>query len=237
MIAIPAIDLRGGYCVQLVGGSYATERIRLPDPIGIAREFSRVGFSRLHVVDLDAATQRGSNEALLRDLIRDAGMDVQVGGGLREEDQVDDLFDAGARWAVVGTRAVHDLDWLATVALSSPGDIILAVDVTQGRVASHGWTRTLPRDAIDLVDEVSGMPLAGILVTAVDRDGRLDGPDLHLIETVVEASHVPVIASGGIASMAHLRNIEDRGAAAAVVGTALYTGALSPFAVASEFAA
>lgn len=150
---------------------------------------------------------------------------------------MDDVLEEGARWAVVGTRAVQDLDWLSTVAARAPGEVILAVDVTQGRVATHGWTRMLPRDAVELVGEVADIPLAGIMVTAVDREGRLDGPDLHLIEDVVEAARVPVIASGGIASMAHLRNVEDRGAAGVVIGTALYTGALSPAAVASEFAA
>ncbi|HEX9562326.1 MAG TPA: 1-(5-phosphoribosyl)-5-[(5-phosphoribosylamino)methylideneamino] imidazole-4-carboxamide isomerase [Gemmatimonadaceae bacterium] len=237
MIAIPAIDLRDGFCVQLVGGSYAAERVRRPDPVAIAREFSRLGFTRLHVVDLDAATGRGSNEALMREVIREARIDVQAGGGLRDDDRVAETLEAGARWAVLGTRALQDIDWLAELASARPDEIILALDVRRRRIVVEGWNRSLPRSALDLVSEVAGLPLAGILVTCIDREGRLEGPDLHLVEDVVDAAGVPVLASGGIATLAHLRNLDDRGAAGAVIGTALYLGTLSPSAVASEFAA
>lgn len=237
MIAIPAVDLREGHCVQLVGGAYSAERVRLPDPAGVAREFARVGFTRLHLVDLDAATGRGSNAALMREVIHHAGIDVQAGGGLRDESRVRDLLDDGARWAIVGTRGVKDLDWLAELAADRPDEVILAVDVKEGRVASHGWSQSLPRTALDLVEEVRDLPLGGLLVTAIDREGRLEGPDLRLIEDLVEATALPVLASGGVSTLAHLRTLEDRGAAAAVIGTALYVGALNPSAVAMEFAA
>lgn len=237
MIAIPALDLRDGYCVQLVGGAYAAERIRLPDPVGIARDFARAGFTRAHVVDLDAATGHGSNAALVRDVIRGADMDAQVGGGLRDDDRVADVLDAGARWAVVGTRAMQDLDWLSDLASATPDTVIVAADVRHGRLVVEGWSRAIPRDPVDLVGELAGLPLAGILVTCVDREGRLDGPDLRLVEDVVESAGVPVLAAGGIATVAHLRHLEDRGAAAAVIGTALYVGALNAHAVAGEFVA
>ncbi len=237
MIAIPAIDLREGSCVQLIGGSYASERIRLPDPVGIAREFVRLGFSRLHLVDLDAATGRGSNEDLVRTILGLPAVHVQVGGGLRDEARVAEVLEQGAGMAVVGTRAMHDLDWLSDMAEKYPGEIVLAMDVRHGRLATHGWIHDMPGDPIDLADEVSRLPLGGILVTAVDREGRLCGPDLHLVEDVVESAGVPVLASGGIASLHHLRDLEDRGAAAAVVGTALYTGALAPALVAREYGA
>jgi len=236
MIAIPAIDLRDGCCVQLVGGVYSAERVRLPDPLGVAREFARLGFGRIHVVDLDAATGRGDNGRLVDDIIRNGGAEVQAGGGLRDEDRVRDVLDTGARWAIVGTRALRDLDWLAELAAANPGEIILAVDAKGGRVASHGWTTTLPRTPVDLAEEVVDLPLAGILVTAIDREGLLEGPDLRLVEDVAEASRAPILASGGIASVAHLRSLEDRGAAGAVIGTALYLGTLNPAAVAMEFA-
>lgn len=236
MIVIPSIQLRDGCCVQVGSGASASERIRLPDPVGIAREFSRVGFARLHLIDLDAAEGRGSNAGVVRDLIREVGMDVQAGGGLADEDTVRVVLDAGARWAVVGRPGLRDLDWLSALAAGNPGDLILAIDVSPGRGAVSGWSRTLPHEVVELVEEVADIPLAGVLVTAVDRGGRLEGPDLHLIEDVVDVARVPVIAAGGIATIAYLRNLEDRGAGAAVVGTALYTGALSPSAVASEFA-
>lgn len=236
MIAIPAIDLREGHCVQLVGGAYSAERVRLPDPAGVAREFARAGFARLHLVDLDAATGRGSNTALVREVIREAGVDVQAGGGLRDESRVRDLLDDGARWAMVGTRGVQDLDWLSELANDRPDEIILAVDVKDGRVASHGWSQSLPRTPLDLVEEVRDFPLGGLLVTAIDREGRLEGPDLRLVEDLVEATTLPILASGGVSTLVHLRTLEDRGAAGVVIGTALYVGALNPSAVAMEFA-
>ena len=116
MIVVPAVDLRGGHCVQLVGGDYADERVRLDDPRGVAREWARIGFSRLHVVDLDAATGRGHNNDVIREILRDAGVPVQVGGGIRQESQIDRLIDDGASWVVVGTRAVEDEDWRVEMA-------------------------------------------------------------------------------------------------------------------------
>jgi phosphoribosylformimino-5-aminoimidazole carboxamide ribotide isomerase len=126
MIVIPAVDLRGGYCVQLVGGDYADERVRLDDPAAVAREWARVGFSRLHVVDLDAATGRGTNSDVIRDILRDATVPVQIGGGIRDEAQIDRAIDDGASWVVIGTRAIQDEDWRGEMAHKFPGRIIIA---------------------------------------------------------------------------------------------------------------
>jgi phosphoribosylformimino-5-aminoimidazole carboxamide ribotide isomerase len=236
MIAIPALDLRQGACVQLVGGNYAEERVRLEDPRGVARIWAHAGFARLHVVDLDAATNRGSNSALVRDLLSDRLADVQVGGGLRTTDQITDLLDAGARYAVVGTRALSESGWISDLATAHPHEIIVACDVRDRQIVSHGWTRTLPRNILDAIEELNSLPLAGVLVTAVHREGRMEGPDYFLLEDVVESAQFPVYAAGGIGNMGHLRSLADRGVAAAVIGMALYTGALNPHMVAEEFA-
>jgi phosphoribosylformimino-5-aminoimidazole carboxamide ribotide isomerase len=235
MIAIPAIDLREGACVQLVGGEYAEERVRLPDPLAVAREWTRYGFRRLHVVDLDAATGRGSNERVVADLLRESSVDVQVGGGIRSTTQVEALLASGARAVVVGTRALEDADWLARVSGAYPNEILVAADVRDRRVVTHGWTRTLPREIMDVTEELSTLPLAGLLVTAVHREGKMQGTDLFLMEDVVEAASFPVYASGGIRSLADLRALADRGIAAAIIGMALYTGAIDPWQTAEEF--
>lgn len=237
MIAIPAVDLREGACVQLVGGEFANERVRLEDPIAVAREWARVGFARLHVVDLDAALAKGNNRALVRELLREQLADVQVGGGLRTSDAVHDILDDGARYAIVGTRALEDLDWLAELAQDNPGEIILAADVRERRITTQGWQRTLPRDVLDLVEEINALPLAALLVTAVHREGQLQGTDLPLMEDVVEAAAFPVHAAGGVGSVADLHALEDRGVAGAVIGMALYTGAIDPRVLVDEFAA
>lgn len=235
MIAIPAIDLREGACVQLVGGEYADERIRLPDPIGVAHEWTRYGFRRLHVVDLDAATGRGTNQRIVAELLRETVAEIQVGGGVRTSTQVEELLSSGARAVVVGTRALEDTEWLTRVACRFPNEILVAADVRDRRVVTHGWTRTLPREIIDVTEELSALPLAGLLVTAVHREGKMQGADLFLMEDVVEAASFPVYASGGVRSVADLRALADRGVAAAIIGMALYTGAVDPWQAAEEF--
>jgi phosphoribosylformimino-5-aminoimidazole carboxamide ribotide isomerase len=235
MIAIPAVDLREGACVQLVGGEYADERVRLADPVAVARDWARFGFRRLHVVDLDAATRRGSNREIVADLLRDTSVALQIGGGVRSETQIEELLASGATAVVVGTRALEDSDWLARVATTYPNEILVAADVRDRRIVTHGWARTLPREIIDVTEELSTLPLAGLLVTAVHREGRMQGADLFLMEDVVDAASFPVFASGGIASTADLRALDDRGVAAAIIGMALYTGALDPWQTAEEF--
>jgi phosphoribosylformimino-5-aminoimidazole carboxamide ribotide isomerase len=236
MLVIPAVDLREGACVQLVGGEYDAERVRLDDPLAVAREWARLGFRRLHVVDLDAATGRGSNAGLVEEIVRYGGFDaVQVGGGVRDEDAVERLLGFGAVAVVVGTRGLEDPDWLAELAERYPGEIVLAADVRERRVVTRGWTRTLPRTVVDVVEELAGVPLAALLVTAVHREGQMQGTDLPLMEDVVEAATVPVLASGGIATIQDLRALADRGVAGAVLGMALYTGAIDARAVIDEF--
>ena len=235
MIAIPAVDLRDGACVQLVGGSYAEERVRITNPMEVVRSWEHYGFRRLHLVDLDAATGRGSNFSLIRDILSDANVPVQVGGGVRTDDRVEELLGAGAASVIVGTRAIEERDWLAELAQRHPGQIVVACDVRERRVTTRGWAHTLPVDILDVVEELNGLPLAGLLVTAVHMEGQLRGTDLPLMEDVAESSHFPVFASGGVSSIEDLRALEHRGIAGAVIGMALYTGAMDPVVVAGEF--
>ncbi len=235
MLAIPAIDLREGSVVQLVGGDFDQEKVRLGDPRDVARRWAGYGFRRLHVVDLDAAAGRGNNRAIVRDLLADASTPVQVGGGIRTTEEVESLLSDGAERVVVGTRAINEPEWLRSIADANPGAIVLAADVHERRIVTHAWTRVLPRSILDLIDELSGVPLGGLLVTAVHREGQLAGTDLPLMEDVAEASEWPVIASGGISSLNDLRALEARGLAGAVVGMALYTGLLDPRVLAEEF--
>lgn len=235
MIAIPAIDLRDGACVQLVGGSYAEERVRLEKPVAVARRWAGCGFRRLHVVDLDAATGNGSNAAIITAILDDDDVDVHVGGGVRTTTRVEELLAEGARYVTVGTRAVEDPDWLADLAAAHPGAVIVAADVRERRILTHGWSRALAMDVLDFLAEVEHLPLGGVLVTAVHREGRMVGPDLALMDDLTEASDLSIIASGGIASRDDLQALAHRGVSAAVIGMALYTGALDPYAIAEEF--
>jgi phosphoribosylformimino-5-aminoimidazole carboxamide ribotide isomerase len=207
----------------------------LDNPLEVARSWEHFGFSRLHVVDLDAATGRGSNLSIVRSIVESADVPVQVGGGIRSGDLVEELLDAGATNVIVGTRALEEMEWLAGIAARHPGEIIVACDVRERRVTTRGWVRTLPVDILDAVDELNTLPLGGLLVTAVHREGQMQGTDLPLMEDVAESSNFPVYASGGVASMQDLRALEHRGIAGVVIGMALYTGALDPVVVAGEF--
>lgn len=236
MLAIPAIDLRDGHCVQLVGGDYAKEAVRLDEPLLVAQRWVAAGFSRLHLVDLDAATGRGNNRDLIREIITRSGVPAQVGGGIRDGEALTTLLDDGAEYVVVGTRGVEDPEWLAEQAERFPQRIVLAADVNLRKVVTRGWATETSRDVLDLIRELEHLPLAGLLVTAVHKEGKMQGTDLALMADVVDAAPWPVIASGGVSSMLDLQALEDRGVAAAVLGMALYTDALDARVVAEEFA-
>lgn len=235
MIAIPAVDLRDGACVQLVGGEYTNEKVRLANPPAVARDWIEKGFNRLHVVDLDAATGRGNNSKIVKEILREAAVPVQVGGGIRNEDQIERLLDDGASYVVVGTRAVEDESWLEEMAARFPHQLIVAADVRERKIVTRGWTRTLPKNVVHFAEEISAFPLAGILVTAVHKEGQLEGTDLPLMEDVAEASAWPVLASGGVSSLDDMRALDHRGMAGAVLGMALYTGAIDPRHLVQEF--
>jgi phosphoribosylformimino-5-aminoimidazole carboxamide ribotide isomerase len=236
VIVIPAVDLRDGTCVQLVGGQPEQEMLRLDNPVEVAQSWARLGFDWLHVVDLDAAMGQGDNVELVHEILRDVDAEIQVGGGIRQTEDIDRLLDQGAKRVVVGTRALEEPGWLEEIATAFPGELVVAADVRERRVVTRGWARTLTRDVLSVVEELNELPLAGVLVTAVHREGKLGGTDLFLMEDVAEASTHPVIASGGITTLAELRGLAEGGVLAAVVGMALYTGALDARMVVEEFA-
>ena len=235
MIAIPAVDIRDGCCVQLVGGAFANERIRIPDPVAAARQWIDAGFTRLHVVDLDAAMGTGSNSEAVRSLLELDGVATRVGGGVRTTERVAQLFVDGASEVVVGTRAMLDREWLSTIAHEWPGRVIVAADARDGQVVVDGWRGETSTNVEAVIEDLNELPLGGFLVTAVEREGRMAGPSLELIERVVAIAAHPVVASGGIGSMEDLTALDRRGAHAAVIGMALYSGMLDARDVAREF--
>jgi phosphoribosylformimino-5-aminoimidazole carboxamide ribotide isomerase len=235
VIAIPALDLRGGACVQLAAGSYDEEVIRIPDPVGVAIAWRQYGFRHLHLVDLDAVAGRGNNAVEIQAILAAIDVEVQVGGGIKTRDSIHQFLADGAQRVVIGTQALEDPDWLVEMSTDFPSCIIVAADVRDRKVLSHGWTRIQPKLVLDLIDELNGLPLAGVLVTAVHREEAMRGTDLPLMEDVADAAEFPVFASGGLGSIGDLRALADRGVAAAIIGMGLYSGAMDPWAVADEF--
>jgi phosphoribosylformimino-5-aminoimidazole carboxamide ribotide isomerase len=235
MRVFPAIDLRGGACVQWVGGEPDAEKIRLPDPLEVARRWKDVGFKSLHVVDLDATLDTGSNAAVVADILKLRGLEIEVGGGVRDAEAIQRLIDLGASRVLVGTRALEEPSWFEEVAFQFPGKLVLAADTRGRQVVTRGWTRTLTQDVGALIAGSDPLPLAAVLVTAVHVEGRESGTDLALMSELVEATRHPLLASGGIASIEELRELSRVGVAGAVLGMALYTGKLDAAAVAREF--
>ena len=227
MIVLPAIDLLDGAAVRLRAGRREDATVYSRAPWEVAAGFAAAGASALHLVDLDGAFsgRRHHAEALRR--IAAVGLPLQVGGGLRTEADVDAVLDAGAALAVLGTVAVRDPAAAEGICRRHPGRIVVAVDARGGRVAVAGWTETSDIDALDLARRAQAWGAARILYTDVERDGLAVGPAVEATARLARALAVPVIASGGIGSLADLRALRQAGVPMCVVGRALYEGAFT----------
>jgi phosphoribosylformimino-5-aminoimidazole carboxamide ribotide isomerase len=225
LVILPSIDLRGGRVVRLQQGDYGRQITYDVDPQAVARSFADAGATWMHVVDLDGAKEgRPVQTQLIADIVRSCGLRVEVGGGVRSTDDVRRLLDAGVSRVVVGTKAIEDWPWFQSL-VHTPGTerrIVLAIDAKEGRIATRGWTQTSERLATDVAREVSGWPLAALLYTDVAKDGMLQGPNLHHTRLLAEAGHVPVIASGGVGNIDHVRELARLPVWGAIVGRSLY---------------
>ncbi len=226
---IPSIDLRGGRVVRLAQGDYGRQTHYDVDPIETARSFAAAGARWMHVVDLDGAKEgRPMQSDLIARIIVASGLKVEVGGGVRETEDVRRLLEAGAQRVVIGTRAMEDWSWFDGLA-HQPGmenKLVLALDAKEGMVATRGWTETSSERATEVAGRVSDWPLAAILYTDVAKDGMLQGPNLHHTRLLAEASRVPVLASGGVGNIEHIRQVMGIPAWGVIIGRSLYEGTL-----------
>ena len=236
MIAIPALHIRDGACVQLADSTYDQEVVRIPDVLGVDHAWQRYGFHYLHVVDLDAINGRGSNTELIRTLVSRSEAEVQVGGGLKTREALQQMLAEGARRVIVGARALEEPDWIAEMSGLFPGSVVVAADVRERKVLAAGWARARPILLLDLIDELNRLPLAGLIVGTSPYDDIAGAPHLALLEDAAADAEFPVIAAGNFTTMSELRAVADRAVSAAIVGAALYSGALDPRLVAEEFA-
>jgi phosphoribosylformimino-5-aminoimidazole carboxamide ribotide isomerase len=227
---IPAIDLLGGKAVRLRQGNYDSVTVYSDDPAALAKSWSgRV--QQLHVVDLDGA--RDGHQAqgqLVRALVDAFGPGVQVGGGIRSLEAVQRYCDLGVSRVVLGTAAIHDPELVRAAAARYPGRIVIALDAQNGRVRTHGWREVSARSAVDVARELSNLPLAAVLYTDIERDGMEVGPNIAETTRLAEEGGLPVIASGGVGTLEHLRALAARassGISGAIVGRALHEGRFS----------
>jgi phosphoribosylformimino-5-aminoimidazole carboxamide ribotide isomerase len=225
MMVIPAIDLRGGRCVRLVRGDPAEETVYETDPIAVARTFESDGAARLHIVDLDAALGTGSNRTVVTGVCQSVSSPVQLGGGLRTMDAIARALADGAARAILGTAAALDPGFVTKAVGRFRDRVIVAVDVRDDLVMVRGWRDVGPRleEAIEVLTN-AGAPR--FLVTSVQRDGTMDGPDLALYERVAARTESPGIASGGVGTADDVQNLGELGLEAVVVGKALYSGTI-----------
>lgn len=228
MYIFPAIDLLDGKAVRLKQGRYEDPTVYSDKPVEVATKF-RAHSDRLHVVDL-AGAKAGApvQKELIASIAREHGGLLQVGGGVRTRDALEGYLALGARRVVLGTAAVKDPEMVRAVAKAHPGVVVLAVDAKDGFVATEGWTEVSKRTAADVVLALADAPIAAVLYTDVARDGMGRGPNIAATAALAAKSPFPVIASGGVATMAELEalagiaNVES-----AIVGRALYDGSLT----------
>jgi phosphoribosylformimino-5-aminoimidazole carboxamide ribotide isomerase len=226
---IPSIDLREGKVVRLKQGDYGRQVNYDVDPVQTARSFAQAGARWMHLVDLDGAKEgRPVQMGLIARIISSTSLCVEAGGGVRTSDDVRQLLDAGAARVVVGTKAIEDWKWFDKLAHQQAlaHKLVLALDAKDGMVATRGWTQTSGLSAVDVAARITDWPLAAILYTDVSKDGMLQGPNFEATRALAEAGKVPVIASGGVGNIEHVRRLCQLPIWGAIVGRSLYEGTL-----------
>jgi phosphoribosylformimino-5-aminoimidazole carboxamide ribotide isomerase len=225
----PAVDLRGGKCVQLVGGVPGTEVVALDDPLFQAERWVAEGADHLHIIDLDGAILgKRINAPILRQMVKKLDLFIQVGGGIRSEEDVSEILDIGVDRAILGTAALKEPDIVSRLADRHGKErIMVALDVKKGDVTAEGWQRQMGRKAIELGRLFEEKGAGSILFTNIDVEGQQKGIDLEPTRNLVSAVGLPVVAAGGVTEIEDVLALRQVGAAGAVAGTAIYTGKLS----------
>jgi len=230
MILFPAIDLKGGQCVRLKQGRMEEATVYSADPAAQALAFAEAGFEWLHVVDLDGAfAGRPANAGAVEAIIGAVAIPVQLGGGIRDRATIEHWLGLGVRRVILGTAAVRDPALVREAAGAYPGRVAVGIDARQGTVAVEGWAEASELSAVELALRFEDAGIAAVIHTDIERDGVLAGLNLAAARALAEATRMPVIASGGLASLADIEALtrpENRALAGAVAGRALYDGRL-----------
>ncbi len=230
MLIIPAIDIRGGKCVRLFQGDYGKETVYGDDPASMAERWTSQGARFLHVVDLDGAREGGPrNRLAIRAILEKASVPVEVGGGIRNLASAEDYLSSGAHRVILGTAAISDPAFLREACRRWPGRVAVDVAARKGMAAAAGWTEGTEIRAVDLARRCEEDGAAAVIYTDVQRDGAQRGINLEETRQVARAVRIPVIASGGVSTLADIEALlplEGDGVVAVIVGRALYAGTL-----------
>jgi phosphoribosylformimino-5-aminoimidazole carboxamide ribotide isomerase len=233
VLIIPAIDLKDGRCVRLKQGDMSTATVFSDDPVAMAKHWAAQGAKRLHIVDLNGAVAgRPKNEKVIRGMIAAVGdkVAIQLGGGIRDLDAIESYIDAGVTYVIVGTAAVKNPGFLSDACYAFPGHVIAGLDAKDGKVAVEGWSKMTGHDVVDLAQKFEEYGVEAIIYTDIGRDGMMSGVNIDATLKLAQALKTPIIASGGLTSIADVQAIcaklVPEGIIGAIAGRALYEGKL-----------
>ena len=222
---IPAIDLLNGKCVRLKQGRYNAETVYSKNPIEMARKWETQGAKRLHLVDLDGArTGIPKNIEIVKSIAQEVKIPVQLGGGIRSIDLIQELIECGIDRIILGTTAVNNPNLLGQVCNRFGEHIAVAIDAKEGQAATEGWTKISRKDILTLAKEAIALGVKRFIYTEINRDGMLIGPNFEGIKNFVAQVSVPVIASGGVSTKEDIEKLKQTGSEGCIVGKALYEG-------------
>lgn len=227
MIILPAIDIHQGRCVRLFQGDYATAQVVAGDPVETARRFESQGAGWLHMVDLDGAKEgRPVNRELILRTVRSTGMRVELGGGIRDMETIEDYLDQGIERVILGSVALEDPNLVKAAVERFGPRIAVGIDARDGKAAAQGWTQASGADYIDLAREMEQLGVETIICTDIGRDGTQTGPNLDMLEKLDRAVGCNIVASGGVSCLKDLTDLRDLGLYGAIAGKAVYSGAV-----------
>ncbi len=230
MKIIPAVDIRDGKCVRLLQGRMEDETVFSDDPAAMARKWAMAGAELIHVIDLDGAFEKSpQNVAAIRNILKTVNIPIQLGGGIRTEKTIKMFLDMGVDRVIIGTEAINNPHLVEQSSRKFPGQIIVGIDAREGRVAIEGWTKTTRIKAVDLAKQYENCDVAAINFTDIYRDGMQTGPNISETRRLAEATHIPVVASGGVSDIRDIQNLlplENIGVIGVITGRALYSGSL-----------
>lgn len=226
MQILPAIDLRGGKCVNLIQGIAEQETVFSDSPVAMAKQWQAEGAEYLHLVDLDGAFQGDSaNLHIVREIVDVLDIPVQLGGGIRDMEQIDAVLALGVHRAILGTAALKQPKLVKQACKKYAERIAVGIDAKDGMVATHGWLEVSQKSAVDFAIELTEVQT--IIYTDIKSDGMLKGPNVEATKDILEATSANVIASGGVTSLSDIEALKEIGASGAIIGRALYTGDLT----------
>ncbi|MCD8040621.1 MAG: 1-(5-phosphoribosyl)-5-[(5-phosphoribosylamino)methylideneamino]imidazole-4-carboxamide isomerase [Clostridia bacterium] len=223
----PAIDIRGGNVVRLTNGDYGKEQVYSADPVKVAKDFAASGAKNLHIVDLDGAREGTlANADIIKKIAGESGLFIEVGGGVRSLTRIEEYVNAGAGRVIIGSAAVDNFTLVTDAVRYFGGSVAVGVDATGGKVAIHGWRTVTDINAFEFCSKLKESGVRTIIFTDISKDGAMQGTNLKAFETLVELGGVNIIASGGITYYKELEALRKMGVYGAILGKALYAGAL-----------